>query len=192
MKNEEVIVLCRNCHTLRSAIFFKKFEEIILFKGIFSKSPNKLNEIIDYYLLKQPDIQQKVKHNRNYISQSKYRIKNNWLKKRFIIEKVFYGMCIGCRITKVNNNLPALNFHHVSSSKKEKMIRWQEIAHLDLKEIENLLERELCVCLCANCQVLIESNRFLRHIDKILEKPKAILIKQEINTIQENISNFSR
>ncbi|MFX1340545.1 MAG: hypothetical protein ACFFDK_18190, partial [Promethearchaeota archaeon] len=190
LQKEKVIILCRNCHTLLRAKFFLKYKDIILLENIFKQSIELLDHNLMRFIKNQPDIHEKIRKNRNYITQTKYMIKNNWLKKRYIIEELFDGKCVGCRSVNVEKNLPSLNFHHLDPSKKDIIVKWQEINHLDLKEIFKLMRKEECVCLCANCHIIIDSNRFLKNIDKILNSKKAVLFKKEINKIFKNIEMY--
>ena len=53
------------------------------------------------------------------------------------------------------------------------------------------MKKEVCVCLCANCHILIDSNRFLENIAGILDGQRAVLFKSEINKIFNNIEMFT-
>ena len=120
-----------------------------------------------------------------------YRIKK-WIKKRIIIEILYNGACIGCRNIRINDKLPALDFHHRNPKIKE--FKWEKLSKFPIYNIITILKNEYCVCLCKNCHSLIHSINFEQFIDEIFEKENALvieLVEESYLKLKENINNFS-
>jgi len=116
-----------------------------------------------------------------------------WLKKRFIIENLYNGKCIGCGEIHIQDNLPSFDFHHRNENSIKKKSKWNEINKFDILKIIKILKEEECVALCSNCHRIITNFRFIKHIDKIFGKEfKDIKEKAKSNYINivRNINNF--
>jgi hypothetical protein len=190
IKTEKVIPLCGNCHSKKQAKYYDLFMDLILHKNLFQHTPEELEKIIDLEIEnKFKEIKLKNKPN------IKYQLKQ-WIKKRYVIEKLFDGECIGCKKVNVINDLPSLVFHHLDPEKKE--LNWQSLQNLDTKEILNNLIKEKVVCLCFNCHSIIHSKynllvqeiltEFLSEIE--LENFKSEVSKK-IDLIKRNINFFN-
>ncbi len=182
--HDKVIPLCGNCHKYEEALTFLKFKNLILKSDLFSMSPKQIDLFID-----------KVVQD----SGLKYEVKE-WIRKRYIIEKVFSGLCIGCGKVNVSNNLPSLIFHHHDSSIKE--INIKDILNFDCEAIYRIILKERVICLCSNCHSFIHSE-FYKYINEFINekyfqqnfsannlkkfKSKFINIRSQII---ENISRF--
>lgn len=187
LKKEKVIVLCKNCHELEQSKTYNSFQDLILRPDIFLLSSDKLNELIEKVY---QDILNKI-----YISD--IRLIHYLIKKRFVIEQLYNGQCIGCKEVTVYSNLPAFDFHHLEPEKIEEKSRWQTLKYLDSEDIIKALIEENCICLCSNCHRLLHtrfnelayevfSKSNILNMNKILSE-----VNKFFNNLFENISHFS-
>jgi len=179
IEKESVVPLCRNCHSLENAKNFNDFKEIILKKDLFEYSAEEIHQIIYNY------VKQRVN---KYVKNYKFRV-TEWVKKRFIIERLFDGKCVGCGKVNIYNNLPALEFHHIPTRDDVNKLRWSKMKKYDLKEITKLLKKQNCVCLCSNCHTLLHSKQFKNVVDEILEKNYLNKFKSFLNELLNNLNN---
>ncbi|MFX1365926.1 MAG: hypothetical protein ACFFCE_19300 [Promethearchaeota archaeon] len=189
IKRENLTLLCANCHSKNQAVVFKKFEDLILKNDIFKNTPIEIDKIINYYLKTFPDLKNKSP---SKISSFKTQIKR-WLKKRYIIEKMYNGKCIGCGEITVRNNLPSFDFHHRNENMDEQKSKWTDIKKYNIQKIRKLLREEDCIALCSNCHRIITHFRFIKHIDKIFENKYEDYkknVKSGYKNITDNIKNF--
>jgi len=192
LKNDKVIVLCKNCHILLGSVNFKVFANLILLPSLFLNTPDELKNKINIFLKNNQFIINKLKQDKYYISRAKYIIKK-WIKKRYIIEQLYRGKCIGCEEITVKNNLPSLGFHHILPSRKENVIKWDNISKFSLKKISNLLRNEKCICLCSNCHSIFHSVSFIRNINELFRDNYDSLanqVKSDYKKILMNIQNY--
>ncbi|MCK4379682.1 MAG: hypothetical protein KAW51_00985 [Candidatus Lokiarchaeota archaeon] len=192
LRKDNVIVLCKNCHILIGSVNFKEFKKFILLPSLFLNTPDDLQNKINVLLNNNQLVTKKLKQDKYYKSRAKYIIKK-WIKKRYIIEQLYSGKCIGCEEITVKNNLPSLGFHHILPSKKETVIKWDTISKFSLKKISYLLISEKCVCLCSNCHTILHSVSFIRNINEIFRDKYDLLINQvrvDYNKIIINIQNY--
>ena len=180
-EKEKVIPLCGNCHSREQADLFNNYREIIIKKNLFEKSAYQIDKLIH----------DKIKdHEAQYNRNIKFRIVE-WLKKRSVIEQLYDGKCVGCNKITVENNLPALQFHHRSERKEvENKFKWHKIKKYDIKTISKELIKEDCVCLCANCHKTVHFKNFKLSDISILGND----YKREVDNykygIQQNIQKF--
>lgn len=189
LENENLKLICGNCHSKKQVKTFKRFEKLILKIDIFKSTPEEINRIIDNYLSSSLDLNQLTPSKR---SSFKRQIKS-WLKKRYIIEKIFDGACIGCGEIHVRNNLPSFDFHHRHENSEEAKSSWGEFRKYEITKINRILREEECVAICSNCHRIITHFRFIKHIDKILGKNYEIIrdkAKLKYKKIVSNINNF--
>ncbi len=118
----------------------------------------------------------------------KFQLKK-WIRKRYIIEQLFKGKCVGCGKITVKNNLGALCIHHKTLS--DNNIKWPKIAHLDCENIANILMKEDCSCLCINCHALIHSTGFVENANEILGDEYGQMVKQNFENIKNRINEFN-
>ncbi len=189
IKRENLTLLCANCHSKKQALVFKKFENLILKNDIFKNTPIEIDKIINNYLKTFPDLKKKSS---SKISSFKTQIKR-WLKKRYIIEEMYNGKCIGCGEITVRNNLPSFDFHHRNENTDEQKSKWTDIKKYDIQKIRKMLREEDCIALCSNCHKIITHFRFIKHIDEIFEKKYENYkkkVKSGYKNIIDNIKNF--
>ena len=192
LHKDNVVVLCKNCHIMISSIVFKQFKKLILQSSLFLSNPEEINKSIDRSLICSDFVKTKTHQAKYYKSHVKYIIKK-WIKKRYVVERLFNGKCIGCQEIKFDNNLPSLGFHHTLPSKKDKIIKWDKISKYSIKKITSLLIDEKCVCLCSNCHSMIHSKTFRSNINEILgDNVKSLIprIISDYNKIEKNIKNY--
>lgn len=182
---DKVQLLCRNCHTLAGATTYKFYKEIILNYDFPLNDINK-NNILDSI---NNELQQ-FHLGKKFNKKTKYHILK-WIKKKSLIQLLYKGNCVGCEKTNIENNLPALIFHHLDQLKKDKISRWQNISNLSIQEIINLLKNEKSVCLCANCHKFIEPIQFLEQANLIIGERNALEVKRMFNLIISRIENFN-
>lgn len=101
-----------------------------------------------------------------------------FVRKRFVLEQLYNGQCVGCGKITIYDNLPALEIHHRNEELKT-FAKWQEIANLDCEDILKLLINEDCVCLCSNCHVFIHS-KYHNLIDEIISHESLNLDGEEL------------
>jgi len=189
LTNENVTVLCANCHILENATLFKTFKKFILDTNIYKNSPNdferKVNNVIENHL----NSKKSIPRNPKYKADIKHKIKI-WIKKRFIIEQIYGGNCIGCRSISIQDNLPSFNFHHLLMDIKKKGNSWRDIRRLSVEEIVEILYQENCICLCANCHRMQHNINFKKNYKYILNKNLVEKTNLILKQIRNNIDNF--
>lgn len=189
LNRENVIILCANCHILENATVFNSFKNFILDGKLYQNSPELFERKIDNIIKNHSNTKKRISQNSQYIADAKYKIKI-WIKKRTIIEQMYGGNCIGCRKVSIQSNLPAFNFHHFKMDEKTKGTSWRDIKRLSLKEIANILYRENCICLCANCHRMLHDINFKKNFNYVLEDNLAIKTDLILKQIKDNIDNF--
>ncbi len=193
LHKDNVVVLCKNCHIMIKSTIFKQFKNLILQSSLFLNNPEEIEKNIDISLNNNWFIKTKIRQVKYYKSKAKYIIKK-WIKKRYIVEKLYGGTCIGCQEITIENNLPSLGFHHILPSKKDTVIKWDKISKYSIKKITNLLIDEKCVCLYSNCHSMMHSKTFNRSINDILgDKHHSLIyqIRSDYNKIISNIKNYN-
>ena len=124
-EKEQIIILCKNCHSRVSTEIFNEFKEVILNKDLFKFNGNIIKKLVYDYVRKK-----KTKNIKN----CKFRV-IEWIKKRSVIEQLYEGKCIGCEKVTVMNNLPALDIHHRTEPQtKTRKIRWAKSKDLILNQ----------------------------------------------------------
>jgi predicted Zn-ribbon and HTH transcriptional regulator len=179
VKHDKVLPLCRNCHELISTKYFDDFRHIILRKNISILDKANINTVLNAEI-NSPKLKFELK---------------KWLRKRYIIERIFNGVCAGCENVNVFSNLPALTFHHRDPSKKKTKI--SNLLNLSCEKLNEIIIGEEIICLCGNCHSLIHSN-YLTYLEPTLEKiisePAILTFKLRISKIfsslNENIKCF--
>ncbi|MBY9021471.1 MAG: hypothetical protein KGD67_10450 [Candidatus Lokiarchaeota archaeon] len=167
LEEDGVLPLCRNCHALKQQIVFVDYEKLILNKYLFKnksgrhKTTIELNKSINEAILKHPHLKDRLEKDSQYIGHVKYMIKS-WIRKRAITEQFYGGKCINCGET----NLSSLTFHHVNPEKK-KDISSEAFRKYSIKKLAIKIIQEECICLCANCHILIEATIFREHSEEI-------------------------
>jgi len=190
IKNENLQVLCKNCHACEEVTNFDKYKEIIISERLSINNAGEIDEII------YNEIRSNIKYRSDYHkgaqhrARIKYRIKK-WIKKRLVIEILYNGSCIGCGNINIEEKLPALEFHHRNPNKKE--FKWEHLSKYPINNIINILKNEDCICLCKNCHSLVHSINFEQFYSEIFEKDTSTinLVEEKYFILKENINNFS-
>ena len=191
IKNENLQVLCKNCHACEEVSNYDKYEELILSEKLSINNIEEIDELI------YDEIRSNIKYISDYRkgaqhrARIKYRIKK-WIKKRLIIEFLYKGTCVGCRSIKINDKLPALEFHHRNPKLKE--FKWEHLSKYSIIKIITILKNEDCVCLCKNCHSLIHSVNFDQFHNEIFGKENTSmidLVEETYLILKKNILNFS-
>ena len=155
LKSDGAIPLCANCHKLETASLFRKYKDLILTNNLFDKSTNNIINLIETTIKNETAIRKS--HIRKHIKR--------WIRKRYIIEKLFEGKCQCCGNVDINN-LPAFVMHHIG--KHEDTSRWKDISDNDCEEIINTILKERIIFICSNCHRTIHSV-FHKYVEEILE-----------------------
>ena len=150
VKRDKVIPLCGNCHAEKQAKYFLLFKYLILKDDLFIYTAENIDNLIDTCILQNPKTRNSQRKN-----QIKFYVKQ-WIRKRYVIEQLYEGSCIGCHKINVFNNLPALFFHHIDPTIKESKI--SRFLNLDCKDIMNIIIKKKIICLCSNCHSVFHSN----------------------------------
>ncbi|TFG26530.1 MAG: hypothetical protein EU532_09620 [Promethearchaeota archaeon] len=169
LKQEKGDLVCLNHHSMIHAIYFEKYKHLILKKELFRLTPLKINQLIFREINEISDL------NFKHFIREEIRF---FIKKRYIIEKHFGGVCIACKNVSVYSDLPALEFHHREPKEIEDNISWNEIKFKSIDQIIKILLEQDCVCLCANCHAFYHS-KFSKFAKEIL--PKKIKVFETIN-----------
>ena len=179
-EQESVVPLCKNCHSLENASLFYDFKDIILREDIFEYTAEEIHQIVYDYV---------KKSKKKYIKNFKFRV-IEWIKKRFVIEQMYNGKCVGCGKINVIHNLPALEFHHISKTGENDKLRWNKIKKHSVNDIIEILIKENCVCLCSNCHTLLHATKFVIIAEVIFEKDFSDQVKSLFEEISRNSKNF--
>ncbi len=178
LKEERIVFRCVNCHSLElnySYVFYN-FKDFLMERNIFTNStPILLNKKIDDLII------------RSNFKVEKRELKR-LLKKRYIIETLFGGYCVGCRNVGIDF-LPAFHFHHSDHSIKE--FTWSEhFRDLKIPEIIEIILDEQIICLCGNCHQLVEASHFPNIASDIFSKELSLQVKVLYQQLNSNIMNF--
>jgi Mn-dependent DtxR family transcriptional regulator len=175
-QRDKIIPLCNNCHKKEEASIFYKFKDLILKPNLFSMSAAQIDQLLIV--------------GKWMTSNEKTKIQK-WTRKRYIIEKIFGGHCIGCEEVTIFTNLPSLSFHHRDPAIKNVGI--EEIFRgNDCKTIYEIILKEAAVCLCANCHSLLDTDLQL-HLDNIFNNTMENFkknYKEMHRKLINNINNF--
>ncbi|NVM38578.1 MAG: hypothetical protein HWN81_23515 [Candidatus Lokiarchaeota archaeon] len=182
LEQQDISLLCNNCHSLKDSKIYNKFKDLIMRKEIFDHSAKKIDNIIDKEIASYLNIN-KSKRKASYL---KHEIKR-WLKKRSIVEQLFNGGCIACGET----SLPALQCHHTNPELKQN--KWSVIARKwDIKKlIKDFFLKEECIILCANCHAMIKSSNFKNYVKFILGSEYKREVLTDYNKLEYNIKLFT-
>jgi len=188
---DKVIPLCADCHLLRQATTLILFEKVILQKGLFNKTPEEIDKLLDLAIN-----QNKKTKNLNFEkkAQKKYNIKF-WIRKRFAIKQFSQVYCIGCKKVIIFQNLAAFIIHHLNILEMEN--KWTDLRHLDCEIILRQLIDEECVWICSNCHSIIHSN-FHKLVEEVYKdyfsekelKKISFDLTNTFETITRRINNF--
>jgi len=186
IKKEKIIVLCSNCHEMKKEKYFRDFRDVILMIDLFDYSSEDIDEIINIAINTHPI----YSFSRDYKRNIKIQLKK-YIRKRFILNKLFNGKCVGCNITDISQSLPVLELHHLYPAEITTKSNWRDIANYHSNTIMNQIINEKSICLCSNCHILIRS-KLINHVEDIFEDPidRANFI-ENYNTIISNIKTFN-
>lgn len=183
LKEENVVLLCTNCHLLKQAKNYSEHKTFILNRFFLKTSEDVIRNIVYNYVKNQ---------NLNYRSTEKQQILK-WIKKRIVINTLYNDECIGCNRSLGDIELASFEFHHKFGRINDKF-KWQEISKLSLNQISSHLINEGCVALCSNCHQIIHATNYVDNLEKIFpQKDKDLIetIKSDFEGIIKNITQFS-
>ncbi len=203
---ENTTVLCSNHHLMKQAKIYLIFRNIIEERNLFHYSPERIDEIINQNIenySKTTNFQINFKNSieKNSTAKVKSKIKSNikrWIRKRYILETLFKGRCIGCGL-QIYNNLPMFELHHKDFlNKEEEKNKYHEIANFDCKTIATILIEQKCVGICSNCHSIIHAKFHLLsdeilgdNFNATIKRKYKLYIKEKFNKITKNIQEFN-
>jgi len=157
---EDIIILCRNCHTIEGAKTFLKYKETIKKANLFMQDGKPIYKNID--------LRDYEKETRNYI---KYHIK-----KKIVVMDLFEGKCHNCEIRIDNGNidsLPALEFHHTDQNVFliRKKLHWYNLGKWgNIYRIKEEVKKQKMKIFCSNCHLMLKSTRYKVNEARIFSK----------------------
>ncbi len=172
--NRKYILSEENYHSKEQLIVFSTYKNLILKEDLFRVYGQELFESVKETVSKE-NIE-----NRHQETQRIF----HWIKKRAVIEQLFMGKCIGC-ITIGLEDLPLLNL--IDLDNIDDRSKWQDMRHLYLSEIFEIIEKEKLICLCSICYRLIKHERSGTGISSLFDDE----FNDLYNKIENNIRNFS-
>lgn len=201
MQNEGVTLKCRCHHIILSSPYFIHFKKLISWENIPSEFPfqdifDLEAEIIHIIVrISVNNLYQGIKHGKAELDGAMRRIFFS-LKKRYIIDHIYGGLCPTCGEFDTKNHLPAFEFNHLYTTlyelgeitleeyKRYKDIkrRVPELYYLPCSEIVREMDIEQGGYICSNChRVLHTKIPYIKEIynDSDLYK-KAIRDREEI------------
>ena len=160
---EKVILLCSNCHEMKNDKYFRDFQNLILRDNLLEHTAEGIDEIINFTINSHPN----YSHLKEYKRAIKIQIKK-YIRKRFVMTKLFSGRCVGCGKANIFNLLPALEIHHLYPAEITTKSNWVDMANQDCISIMNKMMKEKSICLCSNCHILVGSklNNYLEDVIK--------------------------
>ena len=186
LKEDKVIFLCHNCHSLElnySYIFYH-FKNLLTERDLFmNTTPITLNKKMDDLIIQSDFVSYEM-----YAPATIKRDLKRLLKKRYIIEALFGGYCVGCRKVGISF-LPSFHFHHPDPNIKK--YTWSEyFRDLKIPEIIKLILDEQIICLCGNCHQLIEAPHYPSIVGEIFDNEFMQQINFLYQQLYSNIINF--
>ena len=128
MEEESVVLTCGSHHSIIKAIHFKNFKKLISweniprdfdYEDIFDLPAEIINSLVkicvDNYILPDPRPGRKIIREPN-IKERRINVRNyilKFLKKRYIIDHIYNGLCPICREFNTRDHLPAFEYNHL-------------------------------------------------------------------------------
>ena len=128
MEEESVVLICGSHHSIIKAIHFKNFKKLISweniprdfdYEDIFDLPAEIINTLVkicvDNYILPDPRPGRKIVREPN-IKRRRIDVRNYilvFLKKRYIIDHIYNGLCPICREFNTRDHLPAFEYNHL-------------------------------------------------------------------------------
>ena len=186
IKEENVVLLCSNCHELKKDKYLTDFQNLILKSDLFKRSPEDIDELINLAINKHPTYINFKDFKRNIKIQIK-----KYIRKRYVFNQLYFGKCTGCGKANVLNFLPALELHHLNPDKLLLKSNWRDIANQDCISIIGQIIKEDCICLCSNCHILVASKMNSYLVEVIEDSVTRTLFSKNYTKIISNVSNFN-
>jgi len=215
MESESVILRCAVHHHLIHSSYFNDFKKFINWENIPEEFPQDIfdlpSEFIhilamicvdNFYKTKSKNSRQKSKLKQKEIIYN--------IKKRYIIDRIYAGVCPTCGDFNTNEHLTAFDFNHLNELKKmtfwerekieeEREARVKNLYSLPCSELVEKLEDQKGGYICRNCHRVIHDDiEFVNEIfgDKnivrmVTDDCKSIIEKYRQNLIynKESIKN---
>jgi hypothetical protein len=200
-EEENIELYCRCHHTLLQYSYFDIFKKLICWEDIPRDFPQDLSklppEIIQaliwvcvdsYYDLKEVKSNPEKREIRGLIA---------WfIKKKYIIDVIYNGLCPICKEFNTEDHLMAIAFHHLFTLEelspdervKERKKRDMDLYNLPCSDIVSELEKQIGGYICGNCHMILHSNDLL--VNGIFnDQNKSALVQQYIETAEKRFNN---
>jgi len=175
---KESINLCVDCHEKTQSLIYQNFKILIYEKDLFIYSFKEIKELIYLYF------------NKNKLVLDKLVIKRilYWIKKRYIIEYFYNSECVSCGKPCDINSLQSFIFHHRTEKKTN---IWGAVKKRNIKGIIEWIKEDDCVCLCANCHIILQSKIYLKYVDIIFnDEDLKVKLTKELQKMKLDIKSF--
>ena len=169
MEEESVVLICGSHHSIIKAIHFKNFKKLISweniprdfdYEDIFDLPAEIINSLVkicvDNYILPDPRPGRKIVREPN-IKERRINVRNyilEFLKKRYIIDHIYNGLCPICREFNTRDHLPAFEYNHLF--KKNELV----------SENKRRRERQAVITLYQT----LPSSQIVKEMEKIYHK----------------------
>ena len=183
MESEKVILICRNHHHMLHDSYFNYFNYLINWENLFSLPAELIHLLIRTSV-------ENHRLTRNLPIKSKKEIRRrikSYIKKRYIIERIYGEFCPTCVEFNTKKHLSAFHFNH--EDKKTKNIEASNLYSLhSCSEIVKILEQERGGYICSNCHTVIHYEKF-HLLDEIYENKNVVKrILEDYNSVSKNFT----
>jgi hypothetical protein len=170
MEDEGVVVKCANHHNLGHSKYFNLFNYLINWKEIFSYTPELIHLLIrislnSYKITKNYSIEENKSARQLIIIN---------LKRRYIINLLYNGICSICGEFNVKYHLPVFQFHHVDE--KNKTVNAYDLFSnkLPCSEIIRILADEKGGFICGNCHSVLGLTKNNDVLNRVYDEPELV------------------
>ncbi len=183
MESEHVELICNNHHTIYHSSYFNIFKHLINWDQIFTLDSIQIHLLIRLsarsYSIKRKCSRKEVKGMRNAIE--------SFLKKRYILELLYDGVCPICREFNIRDHLPAFDFHHFDESRKSLEAAFLFRSDISCSDIVKKLEAERGGYICRNCHTTFVFERKDQEIINKLYDDDTFrkLVNEDIKRLQD-------
>ena len=216
MEDESVVLKCASHHSIINAIHFQNFKKLISWENIPKEFPYKdifdlpaeiihilVKICIDNFPLPEPlpgrPIVREQNINERRLNVRKYVI--DFLKERYIVDRIHEGVCPVCGEFNTRDHLPAFEYSHLYKKseltpEERKKREKYTISYLHrtftcseiVKEMEKRYQKG--GYLCPNCHRVIHKD--ISIIDKIYDEPNMLkkILEDNKNTIRKHEQNL--
>ena len=216
IENESVVLKCTSHHSIINAIHFQNFKKLISWENIPREFPYKdifdlpaeiihilVKICVDNFSLPEPLPGRQIVRDQN-INERRLNVRKyviDFLKERYIIDRIHGGVCLVCGEFNTKDHLPAFEYSHLfkkseltpeERKKREKYTITYLYRTFTCSEIVKEMEKRYQKggYLCSNCHRVIHKD--LSIIDKIYDEPNMFnkILEDNENTIRKHKQNL--